>query len=323
MPFDINIIRYGIEHGERVIIGLTWQSLLIIAFLAAFTFLVHFIVREFLNPTGHTVGSDEISPEQVESELESQGIEEVNRFSFAQRASHWIMAISIFLLLLSGFLILHTEVTIKPLFGLTWLVVHEIGAIVLTGYVIFHIGHVAYKGTWDTMWFTFTDLKDQLTRLKNFFSLTDEYPRQFKYPGAQKILHWSITLATLGLIVTGLVLLRRVNFRPLWEATREFSLLGITFDMGTSARIGLVGWSFVLHDLFAMGIVALVMGHIYFATRPQEWTISKSMITGSVPVHDYAEKYSPESWPVGKEASADGGSETVSEDKGDRSENDE
>jgi len=63
----------------------------------------------------------------------------------------------------------------------------------------------------------------------------------------------------------------------------------------------------LLHDLFAAGMLALVMGHIYFALRPNEWEITKSMITGKVTVEEYAEKYSPSSWRIGAERAADGG----------------
>jgi cytochrome b subunit of formate dehydrogenase len=217
------------------------------------------------------------------------------------------MAIAIFALMLSGFVIMNNEVTVNALLGISWLAIHEIAGIVLIGYVIFHVGHVAYKGTWSAMWFGVRDIKDQTVRLKNFFGMTDRYPRQFKYPGAQKLLHWGVTGATLGLIVTGLVLLRRVNFVGLWSATREFTFLGIDFTLGQAGQMGLISWSFVLHDFLAIATVAMVMGHIYFAVRPQEWDVTKSMITGYVSARGYAEKYRPDSWSVGAETTADGG----------------
>lgn len=307
MPFGIDVFRFENRFGQEVVVGLSWDILLVFALVASLVFLVHFVVRELLNPTGHTVGEDEPSPDEIETELEAKGVEEVQRFTVAQRASHWIMAISIFGLMLSGFIIMNNDVTVGALPGLSWLLIHEITAIVLIGYVFFHLGHVAYKGTWGEMWIGRRDVEDQYVRVKNFFGRTDEYPRQFKYPGAQKVLHWSVTGATFGLIITGLVLLRRVNFEPLWSMTREFSFLGIEFGLGTADQLGLVAWSFVLHDFFAVAMVALVMGHVYFALRPQEWEITKSMITGNVSVRGYAEKYSPESWRVEGETAADGG----------------
>lgn len=307
MPFGIDIFRFNRRLGEEVVVGLTWEVLMIFAFVAVFVFLVHFVVREIINPTEHTVGEGEPGVEEVERDLKAQGIEQVERFSVTQRVGHWVMAISIFALMLSGFLIMNTEVTVNALPGVSWLALHELTGIILIGYTVFHVGHVAAKGTWMKMWFSREDLEDQFVRIKNFLGLTEEYPRQFEYPGAQKFLHWGVTGATLGLIVTGLVLLRRLNFIGLWEATREFSFLGVAFTLGQAGSLGLISWSFVIHDFLAIAMVSLVMGHIYFAIRPQEWEVTRSMITGNVPINMYAEKYDPRSWTVGNHGTTDGG----------------
>jgi len=315
MPYGIDVLRYEQSFGQQVVVGLTWDVLLVFAFVAALVFLIHFVVRDLLNPTGHTPRSGEESSEEIARSLEAQGVAEVRRFSAAQRASHWIMAIAVFLLMLSGFLIMNSSVTVKTVLGASWLLIHEVSAIVLIGYVLFHVGHVASKGTWGEMWFGRADAADLWVRLKNFVGATQEYPKQFKYPSAQKLLHWSVTGATLGLVLTGLVLLRRVQ-TPLWDAAREFSFLGVTFGLGgaTAGEMGLVPWSFVLHDFLAVATLALVMGHVYFALRPREWAITRSMVTGTVSATAYAEKYSPTSWAVSGTASADGGEPEAAED---------
>lgn len=304
----IELFRFERMTGQDVVVGLSWEVLIIFLWVAFFVFLVHFVVREILNPTGHTERGDEEPKEAVESSLRDQGIEEVTRFTAAQRASHWIMAISIFLLMLSGFLMMNANVVVRPIIGLSWLDIHIVFSIVLIGYVLFHLGHVASKGTWMLMWFGREDAKDIWVRLNNFVGRTEEFPRQFVYPSVQKLLHHSVAVVTIGLLVTGLVLLRRVEVPLLWDATREFTFLGFTFGVGDSGiSWGLVTWSFVLHDFLAIGMVALVVGHVYFAIRPNEWPITKSMITGSLPVEAYAEKYSPRSWSVEGERAADGG----------------
>jgi cytochrome b subunit of formate dehydrogenase len=313
MPYGIEIFRYAQRSGSEVIVGLRWDTLLILAFVATLTFLVHYVLRELWNPTDHTDNGDEPSKQEVEESLKAQGKEEISRFSFAQRASHWVMAIAVFALMLSGFIIMNTEVTVKAIPGLSWLTIHIISAVVLVAYVVFHLAHVAYKGTWDKMWIGRKELNDLWVRFKNLLGRTDEYPRQFEYPSAQKLLHWGVTGATLGVVATGFVLWRRVSMEPIWSATREFSFLGVQFGLGTADAPGLVAWSFVFHDFFAIGILALVMGHIYFALRPNEWAITKSMITGKVTAAEYAEKYDPRSWNVGAVEATDGG-EPESED---------
>lgn len=307
MVLQIDLFRTVRSAGRDVVVGLTWDVLVVFALLATLTFLVHYVLRELWNPTDHSEDRTEPSKAEIRESLENQGIEEVDRFSMAQRASHWIMAISVFALMVSGFIIMNSQVTVRAFLGISWLNVHIVSSLVLIGYVGFHLGHVAYKGTWSEMWFGRRDARDLWVRFRNLLNLTEDYPRQFKYPSAQKLLHWGVTGATLGLILTGLVLLRRVSLQPLWSATREFSVLGIRFGLGTGDAMGLVSWSFVLHDFLAIATVSLVMGHIYFALRPNEWAITRSMITGTVDVDHYAEKYSPASWAVGGRATPDGG----------------
>lgn len=306
MLLGINVFRFARRAGSEVIVGLSWDALLVIGLIATLTFLGHYILRELLNPTNHT-DSEGPSKAEVEQSLEAQGVDDINRFSLAQRASHWVMAVAIFALMLSGFIIMNNEVTVKIVAGLSWLTIHIISSLVLIGYVAFHLAHVASKGTWGKMWVGRKEAKDLVVRFKNLIGLTEEYPRQFEYPSAQKLLHWGVTGATLGVIVTGLVLWRRIETLALWESTREFTFLGVTFGLGTADAPGLVSWSFVFHDFFAAGMLALVMGHIYFALRPNEWEITKSMITGRVTVEEYAEKYNPTSWQVGADKAADGG----------------
>ena len=307
MPFGIDIFRSTQRAGREVIVGLSWDVLLVLAFVATLTFLVHYILRELLNPTKHTDGDKGPTKAEVERSLEAQGVEEISRFSVAQRASHWIMAISVFALMLSGFVIMNNEVTLRAISGLSWLTIHIVSAVVLIGYVVFHLAHVAYKGTWGKMWVGRKEADDLLVRFKNLIGLTDEYPRQFEYPSAQKLLHWGVTGATLGVTITGFVLWRRVDMSPLWDPAREFGFLGVEFGLGTADAPGLVAWSFVLHDFFAVAMLALVMGHIYFALRPNEWEITKSMITGRISKSEYAEKYAPTSWNVGASGRTDGG----------------
>lgn len=296
----IEIFRYERAAGQEIVTGISWDVLVLFTAIAFFVFLVHFIVRDILNPADHSDPGDGPPPEDVEAELEADGIDEVHRFTATQRASHWIMAIAVFLLMLSGFVLMNPGITLQPPIGLSWVDIHIIFSIVFLGYVIFHIGHVAYKGTWMAMWFGRREIKDLWIRFEHLIGRREQYPRQFKYPSAQKLLHLGVIGASIGVIITGLVMLRRVTVPGLWRETREFTFLGIEFGLGVSGDgWGLVTWSFVLHDLFAIGLVGLVLGHIYFALRPEEWGITRSMITGYVSRETYAEKYSPSSWDIG------------------------
>lgn len=306
--FGLRVFRYERAAGQEVITGLSWDMLVLFTFISFFVFLVHFVVRDIVNPTHHTAREGEPTSSEVATTLKRKGVSEVERFTAAQRASHWIMAASIFLLMLSGFLMMNPNVTIQPLLGISWLDIHIIFSIVLIGYVVFHIGHVAYKGAWGAMLIGRREIEDLIARGKNLVGLSDEYPRQFEYPSAQKFLHLGVTTATFGVLLTGLVMTRRVAVPYLWGPVREFSFLGIHFGQGLGApELGLVTWSFILHDLFAIMMVGLVLGHMYFALRPNEWGITRSMIVGSVTTETYAEKYAPSSWDIGAVSETDGG----------------
>jgi hypothetical protein len=54
----------------------------------------------------------------------------------------------------------------------------------------------------------------------------------------------------------------------------------------------------VLHGLAGVGLVGLVMAHVYFAVRPEKWWITKSMLLGWITRRQYLEHHDPERWVV-------------------------
>ena len=40
------------------------------------------------------------------------------------------------------------------------------------------------------------------------------------------------------------------------------------------------GWVYVLHGLSAVGLVGLIIAHVYFAVLPEKWWMTMSMIAG-------------------------------------------
>jgi len=55
---------------------------------------------------------------------------------------------------------------------------------------------------------------------------------------------------------------------------------------------------YVLHGLAGVGLIALIMAHIYFALRPEKFVITKSMVFGTLPREYYLEHHDPERWAV-------------------------
>ena len=97
--------------------------------------------------------------------------------------------------------------------------------------------------------------------------------------------HTTIVLAGFAAIVTGLVMMKRVQ-TPLW--TRNPYLFS---DQ-------MWGALYVLHGLAGIGLVALTMAHVYFAVRPEKFWITKSMIFGWISRGNYFDHHDPGRWVV-------------------------
>jgi hypothetical protein len=50
--------------------------------------------------------------------------------------------------------------------------------------------------------------------------------------------------------------------------------------------------------LAGVGLIALIMAHIYFALRPEKFAITKSMVFGSISREHYLEHHDPQRWTV-------------------------
>jgi cytochrome b subunit of formate dehydrogenase len=68
------------------------------------------------------------------------------------------------------------------------------------------------------------------------------------------------------------------------------------------------GLMYVLHGLAGIGLIALVMVHVYLAVRPEKLDITKSMVFGTMKREFYLKHYDPQRWAV--EVSQPGSSRT-------------
>jgi len=60
-------------------------------------------------------------------------------------------------------------------------------------------------------------------------------------------------------------------------------------------------WIYVAHGLAGVGLVGLVIAHVYFAVRPEKWWITKAMIFGFITRRQYLEHHDPQRWKVQSE----------------------
>jgi cytochrome b subunit of formate dehydrogenase len=210
--------------------------------------------------------------------------ERVPRHSLTARMFHWIMAASMFTLLFTAFL---------PKVGIQfdWVTYHWIAGSVLTVSILFHIIHASFFMDFWSIWPDRIDLRDASRRILRFVGKSAPPPDRFaKYPLENKLYHGAIIAAGLSSIVTGVFMMFRV--RTIFLPRNPYLFSDMTWGM-----------MYVLHGLAGVGLIALIMVHIYFGLRPEKRAITKSMIFGWMSRDFYLKEHDPARWPVEAPAS--------------------
>jgi cytochrome b subunit of formate dehydrogenase len=262
--------------GRDVPIHIAW-FLIWVAAIAGLAFLVvHATYLRFFAKPEVFAGSD---PPELAASLPPR----IPRHTLVARIFHWVMAAAMFTLLFTAFL---------PKIGVefNWVLYHWIAGVVLTASIIFHVIHASFFLDFWAIWPDTDDMGDMRRRIRRFFGLPAPPPLRFpKYPLENKLYHGAIVVTGLTAIATGVFMLFRVRTGVL---PRNPYLFG---DMTW-------GMMYVLHGLAGVGLIALVMVHVYFAVRPEKLDITKSMIYGTMRREFYLEHYDPQRW--GPEAGA-------------------
>ena len=215
------IVRYKRDvWGEEVILGVSWDLLWVVAVAILVLLAAHAIIMAAL-------------ANKKMDKPSAQG-RRVLRHETIDRAFHWIMAISILVLIFTG---------TAPIIGLriAWLDIHWISGLILTFVVIFHIIRSLF---WQ-------DFKSMILGPSDFGEPFDSAKKPGKYSFEQKGMHWSVTVVVLAVIVTGVLLFLQID-TPFWDRTNSMP----------ESQLGLI---FLLHGLSTLALVALAATHIYFA----------------------------------------------------------
>jgi cytochrome b subunit of formate dehydrogenase len=210
--------------------------------------------------------------------------ERVPRHSLASRLFHWIMAASMLTLLFTAFL---------PKVGVqfNWVLYHWIAGVVLTVSILFHVIHSTFFQDFWSIWPDRIDLRDAIYRTLRFLGKPAPAPRRFaKYPLENKFYHLVIVIAGLSVIGTGLFMMKRIQ--TVFFVRNPYLFSDMTW-----------GLMYVLHGLAGIGLIALVMVHVYMGIRPEKLPITKSMLFGWMSRDFYLEEHDPERWVV-KESSS-------------------
>jgi len=208
----------------------------------------------------------------------------IERHGLAARLFHWVMAAAMFVLLFTAFL---------PVVGVKfpWVQWHWIAGLVLTASIVFHIIHATFWLDFWSIWVGPKDIPEMKAELLREFGHEVPGPKSGKYPLGNRLYHLAIVVTGIAVVVTGMFMMVRVR-------TPLFVRNPYLFSDSTW------GVTYVSHGLAGVGLVGLVIAHVYFAVRPEKWWITKSMILGSITRRQYLEHHEPSRWRVGRESSS-------------------
>ncbi len=257
--------------GQNVPIHIAW-FLIWVAGIAGLAFLVvHAIYMRYFAKEKQFAAGSPASLAMLPAKIQ--------RHSLAARLFHWVMAVAMFVLLFTAFLP-------KLGFQFNWITYHWIAGTVLTASILFHIVHAIFYMDFWSIWPDRADLEDARRRTLRFFGQPAEPPRKFaKYPLENKLYHGAVLLTGLSVMFTGIFMMFRV--RTIFVPRDPYLFSDMTW-----------GLMYVLHGLAGVGLITLVIVHVYFAVRPEKLAITESMIFGSMSRDFYLQEHDPERWVI-------------------------
>jgi formate dehydrogenase subunit gamma len=184
----------------------------------------------------------------------------VNRYTAAARVNHWITAISLVLLALSGLALFHPSLYfLTRLFGggtLTRMIHPFIGVVLLLSFIglFFRFWKLNLWGRTDSVW---------LGRLKDVLTNKEEnLPEVGKYNAGQKMVFWSMSLVIVILAASGVVI---------WQ---QFFSGYFTVDQQRVAML--------IHAIVAIVAICVWIVHVYAAiwVRGTIGAMTRGRVTG-------------------------------------------
>jgi formate dehydrogenase subunit gamma len=205
------------------------------------------------------------------------------RHQLADRIIHWLIAVSVLVLLGTAFL---------PIMGIefAWVAIHWSFGLVLGAVVIVHIVRALIWQSLSSVWIGVRDLREAAQIVRNTLGQTlgkgaQVLPKPGKYSFAQKFIHLAFSVVILATLVTGGLLMVKID-TPWWDRDPYW------------LSDGTWGIVYVVHDLSALLLITMVMAHIYFALRPEKLHFMRSMILGWITRREYGEQHDPNRWQV-------------------------
>jgi len=206
----------------------------------------------------------------------------ITRHGLGARLFHWVMAAAMFVLLFTAFL---------PIAGVrfAWVQWHWMAGLVLTASIAFHLVHATFFQDFWSIWITPSDIRELRNELTRASGQDVPGLKDAKYPLGNKLYHMAIVFAGLGATLSGLLMMVRV--RTPFLTRNPYLFVDRTW--------GLV---YVAHGLAGVGLVGLVIAHVYFALRPEKLWVTRAMIFGWITRRQYLEHHEPTRWVIDPKA---------------------
>ncbi len=276
----MDLLRYGRSPwGERILTHVSWNLFWASLFAGILFFLAHAAYMLFSAHRKRAAAETD----RLEAAYKDLP-EKIERHGLAARLFHWVMAASMFVLLFTAFL---------PVAGIKfpWVQWHWMAGLVLTASILFHIVHATVFLDFWSIWVGPSDIPELKAELLRELGRDVPGPKPGKYPLGNRLYHLAIVVTGLAVAGTGLFMLKRIRTPFLVRNPYIFSdtTWGITY---------------VLHGLAGVGLVGLVIAHVYFAVRPEKWWITKAMILGWITRRQYLEHHEPTRWRIGRTGSS-------------------
>ncbi len=271
----MNIFQWAQDPwGQEILVRISWD-LLWLAIIGGVLFVIGNLIYRAKNPPKAAEASTGPTADAVP--------EKIVRHTLAARLFHWTMAITMFVLLITAFF---------PIVGIqfAWLKIHWIAGLVFVAIIIFHIIHATFWMNLRDIWISSADWAEFKKEVQHVLGGGDPPPKPGKYPVDHRLYHNMVALAGMGAIASGLLMMVRID-NPIF--TRNPYLLSE----------GTWGWVYVLHGLSSVGLVGLIITHIYFAILPEKRWMTISMIAGWVTKKEFLAHHDPERWVVTEKTS--------------------
>jgi formate dehydrogenase subunit gamma len=194
----------------------------------------------------------------------------IERFSSLERFSHWLLANSFVLLALTGLNMLYGRYVLKPIIGASaFSTVTEIGKYIHDFVAFaFMLALLMILVLWirnnipdryDLTW---------LAKGGGMFSKKSHPPAR-KFNAGQKILFWLVILGGISISLSGISLLFPFKFSMFAPTFAALNLVGLGLPTDLTPMQEMQ-YSELWHAFVALGLIALVIAHIYIGTLGME-----------------------------------------------------